>query len=257
LTAGGSGYWEDSAIEKLIDPRPGAATITNDGLNGSGRDWVRPMLRKFIAACLILLAPCALFAQETGTAVIYGTGSVFLNGAALANSSAVTVGDVVQTRDNGVSNINAPGATVVVESNTIVRFQSGGFALDRGSVSVATGKGMSVFARDFKITPVSNDWTEFYVTRASGSIQIIARKNSVTVNCGTNSATTVREGQQISREDASDCGLVAKRGGGAAPAARAPVLDSRWVEAGGIGAGGALLGWVLFHSDNPVSPSGP
>jgi len=101
----------------------------------------------------------------------------------------VTAGDVVQTRDNGVANINAPGATIVVESSTIVRFQSGGFALDRGNISVATGKGMSEFARDFKITPTSGDWTEFYVTRASGSIQIIARQNSVTVSCGSNSST--------------------------------------------------------------------
>lgn len=217
---------------------------------------VRPMLRKFISGCLILLTPCAVLGQDTGAAVIYGTGSVFLNGAQLSNSSAVTVGDVVQTRDDGVANINLPGATVVVESNTIVRFQIGGFALDRGSVSVATGKAMSVFARDFKITPVSSDWTEFYVTRASGSIQIMARKNSVTVTCGINTST-VKEGQQVSRDDAADCGLVSKHGSGAAPAAKAPILDSRWAQLGGIGAGGALLGWVLIHSDNPVSPSGP
>ena len=197
-----------------------------------------------------------LFAQETGAAVIYATGTVFLNGPELSNSSAVTVGDVVQTRDNGVANINAPGATVVVESNTIVRFQSGGFALDRGSVSVATGKAMSVFARDFKITPVSADWTEFYVTRVSGSIQIWARKNSVTISCGANTST-LREGQQVSRDDAADCGRVSKHGPGAAPAAKAPILDSRWVQVGGIGAGAGLLGWVLAHSDDPVSPSGP
>ena len=215
------------------------------------------MLRKIVCGFLILFTPFALLAQETGAAVIYATGSVFLNGAQLANSSAVTVGDVIQTRDNGVANINAPGATVVVESNTIVRFQSGGFALDRGSVSIATGKGISVFARDLKITPVSGDWTEFYVTRASGSIQIFARKNDVTVNCGTNSTATVKQGQQISRDDSGDCGLLAKPGTGAATAAKGPALDSRWVEIGGIGAGGALLGWVLSHNDNPVSPSGP
>ena len=215
------------------------------------------MLRKVVSGVLILLTPCALFAQDKGAAVIYGTGSVYLNGAALSNSSAVTVGDVIQTRDNGVANINAPGATLVVESNTIVRFQSGGFALDRGSVSVATGKGLSVFARDLKITPVSNDWTEFYVTRASGSIQIIARKNDVTVNCGSSSGTTVKQGQQISRDDAGDCGVIAKQAGGAPSAAKGPILDSRWAEVGGIGAGGALLGWVLAHGDNPVSPSGP
>ena len=215
------------------------------------------MLRKIISGCLILLTPCALLAQETGAAVVYGTGSVFLNGAALSNSSAVTVGDVVQTRDNGVANINSPGATLVVESNTIVRFQSGGFALDRGSVSVATGRGMSVFARDLKITPVSNDWTEFYVIRASGSIQIMARKHDVTVNCGTSSGTTVREGQQVSRDDSGDCGVVSKRGAGAPTAAKVPILDSRWAEYGGLGVGGGLLGWVLAHSDDPVSPSKP
>jgi hypothetical protein len=214
------------------------------------------MLRKLISGCLVLLTPCALVAQDTGAAVIYATGSVYLNGSLLANSSAVTVRDVVQTRENGVANINAPGATLVVESNTIVRLQIGGFALDRGSVSVATGKGMSVFARDFKITPVSSEWTEFYVTRASGSILIIARKNSVTVTCG-GSSSTVREGQQVSREDAADCGLVSKRGSGAAPAAKAPIFDSRWAELGAIGAGGALIGWVLIHSDDPVSPSDP
>jgi hypothetical protein len=91
------------------------------------------MLRKIISGCLLLLTPGALLGQDGGAAVIYGTGSVFLNGAPLTNSSAVTAGDVVQTRDNGVANINAPGVTVVVESNTIVRFQSGGFALDRGN----------------------------------------------------------------------------------------------------------------------------
>ena len=214
------------------------------------------MLRKLISGCLIFLTPCALFAQETGAAVIYGTGSVFLNGAALSNSSAVTIGDVVQTRDNGVANINALGATIVVESNTIVRFQSGGFALDRGNISVATGKGMSVFARDFKITPTSGDWTEFYVTRASGSIQIIARKNSVTVTCGSNSSI-VREGQQISREDAADCGLVSKRGASAPTAAKAPILDSQRLQQIGIGAGAGLLGWVLFQGDEPASPSAP
>jgi len=215
------------------------------------------MSRKIISGLLILLTPCALLAQETGAAVIYATGLVYLNGAQLTNSSAVTVGDVVQTRDNGVANINAPGVTVVVESNTILRFQSGGFALDRGNVSVATGKSMSVFARDLKITPVSGDWTEFYVTRTGGTIQILARKNDVTVNCGTNSSTTVREGQQISRDDAGDCGVVAKGGGTTPTAAKAPILDSRWVQLGGIGTGAALLAWVLAHSDNPVSPSHP
>jgi hypothetical protein len=139
-----------------------------------------------------MLAVCA--GDEYGRG--YGTGSVYVNGAQLTNSLAVTSGDVIQTKESGAANLSASGASVVVQSNTIARFESGGLALDRGSILVATGKAMAVFARDFKITPASGAWTEFYVTRASGAIQIIARKNAVTVSCGANTAT-VKEGQQI------------------------------------------------------------
>jgi hypothetical protein len=213
------------------------------------------MLRKLSSVLLILLTPFAVLAQEAGPAVLYGTGSVYLNGSQLSNSTAVTAGDTIQTKETGAANINVPGSSVVIESNSIVRYEAGGFALDRGSISVATGKGLSVFARDFKITPVSGAWTEFYVTRSNGTIGIIARKNAITVSCGS-SSTTLKEGQQVSRDDAANCGLVSKRGG-AVPAAKAPILTSTTAEYGAIGAGGALLGWVLLHSDDPVSPSVP
>jgi hypothetical protein len=121
---------------------------------------------------------------------------------------------------------------------------------------MATGKGMSVFARDFRITPASGDWTEYYVSRVSGVIQILARKGSVTVTCGPNT-TTLREGQQLSRDDAADCGIIGKQGAGATPAAKAPILNSTWAERGALGAGGALLLWVLLQSDDPVSPHIP
>src|SRR5260370_3727947 len=214
------------------------------------------MLRRLLSWLLVLLTPAALIAADADTAVLYGTGSVYLNGSLLSNSSAVTTGDVIQTKETGAANLNAAGSTVVIESNTIVRFQSSGLALDRGSVSVATGKGLSVFARDFKISPVSSAWTEFYTSRASGVIQIIARKNSITVSCGPTTAT-IKAGQQVSRDDAADCGVAEKRGGGAAPAAQAPILTSSSAERAVVGAGGALLLWVLIHDDYPLSPPLP
>jgi hypothetical protein len=213
------------------------------------------MLRKLMSCGLILLTPCVLLAQETSAAMLYGTGSVYVNGAQVTNSLAVTSGDVIQTKDTGAANLSAPGASVVVQSNTIARFESGGLALDRGSISVATGKSMPVFARDFKITPASGAWTEFYVTRASGAIQIIARKNAITVSCGANTAT-VKEGQQISRDDAADCGIAQKRAG-APTAAHGAILTSPWVEYGALGAGGGVLIWALTRPENPVSPSVP
>jgi hypothetical protein len=109
--------------------------------------------------------------------------------AQLSNSSAFMTGDVLQTRENGAANINGAGSSAVVDSNSIVRFQPDGFSLDRGSISVATGKGMSVNARDYKITPASGEWIQFYVTRSSETIGIIARKGAITVTCGANSST--------------------------------------------------------------------
>ena len=213
------------------------------------------MLRKIISSGLLLLVPCSLIAQETGGAVLYGTGAIYLNGSQLANSSAVANGDVIQTKESGAGNLSGPGWSAVIQSNTIARLQNGGLAVDRGSVSIATGKGLSVFAQDFKITPSTSGWTEYYVTRADGAIQIMARKNSLTVSCGPNTST-IKEGQQISRQDVADCGIVDKRGG-AVPATKGPILSSRWAGYAGAAAGGALLGWALTRSDNPVSPSVP
>jgi hypothetical protein len=213
------------------------------------------MIRKLTSLFLILLISSALVAAQGDTAVLYGTGAVYLNGAQLATSSAVTNGDVIQTKDTGAANLNAAGSSVVIQSNTIVRFQSGGLALDRGSVTVATGRGLSVFARDFKITPTSGNWTEFYISRASGVVQIIARKSDITVSCGANTST-IKEGQQVSRDDAANCGLVDKAGG-ASPAAKGPILDSTWARDAGIAAGSGLLLWVLTKCEDPVSPSSP
>src|ERR1043165_7234816 len=215
----------------------------------------RSVLQKTIAGCLLLLMPAVLSAQNTAAAVIFPAGTVYLNGAQLSNSSAFMAGDVLQTRENGAANINIAGSSAVVDSNSIVRFQADGFSLDRGSISVATGKGLSVYARDFKITPASGDWTQFYVTRSSGTIGIIARKASVIVTCGS-STSTVKEGQQISREDAASCGLVTK-GNGAPAAVKGPIITSDRVGIGAAVAGGGLAIWVLAHDDDPVSPTKP
>lgn len=213
------------------------------------------MFKKIVCWALLLLAPCSLTAQESGVAMLYGTGAVYLNGSQLANSSATSNGDVIQTREGGAANLSAQGSSIVIQSNTIARFKGDGLALDRGSVSVATGKTFSVFARDYKITPADGQWTEYYISRDSGAIGIIARKNSIVVTCGVNTAT-VKEGQQISRNDAADCGVSDKQGG-AVPATKGPILSSRWAGYAAAGAGGALLGWALTRNSNPVSPAVP
>ena len=215
----------------------------------------KSVFQRFVCLFLVTLCPF-VFAQDAGVAVLSGTGTVFLNGGQLSNSNAVMPGDVIQTKENGTATINGPGGSVMVESNSIVRFQGQSIALDRGQISVATGKGMSVNARDFRIVPVSNNWTQFYVTRSGGTITIIARKDDVTVNCGSSQGERVKEGHQITREDADNCGLVVTRGG-APTAARGPILTSAGAKWIALGTAGGLTIWSLAHGDNPVSPSGP
>lgn len=216
----------------------------------------RSLLQQSVCLALSVLSPFA-FAQTTGVAVLSGTGNVYLNGGLLSNSNAVVAGDVIQTKDNGTAAINGPGGSVAIEPNSIVRFRGQSVALDRGQISVGTGQSLTVNARDFRITPVSNEWTQFYVTRTGGSINVMARKNDVTINCGSSSSERVKEGQQISRLDADNCGLIANKAAGAPTAARVPILASgtaKWIA---LGTGGGLAAWALAHGDDPVSPDIP
>jgi hypothetical protein len=213
------------------------------------------MFRKALCLLLVALSPCVL-AQTSGVAVLSGTGAVFLNGGQLGNSNAVVAGDVIQTKENGTATINGPAGSVVIEPNSTVRFQGQSVALDRGQISVGTGKSLFVNARDLKITPVSNDWTQYYVTRSGGAINIAARKNDVTINCGSSDSDKVKESHEISRADADNCGLLAK-GGGAPTAAKGAILSSNTVKWAALGTGGALAIWSLSHGDDPVSPELP
>jgi len=214
-------------------------------------------MRALMGWLLVLLIPSALFAADDLTGVIYGTGSVYLDGAQLANSAPVMSGDIIETKEIGLAHLDMSGSTAIIQANAIVRFQVAGLSLDRGSISMATGKSLTVSARDFQITPVSSAWTQYDVTRSGGVIQIAARKNSVTISCGVGVPTVIKEGQQITRVDAQDCGLLRKSTSGARTAARGPILASPWAERAGIGAGAIVLGLTIRRHEDPVSPYKP
>jgi hypothetical protein len=210
---------------------------------------------RIVICFAMLFSWCALASGQT-TGVVLGTGSVYVNGMQLSNSLSVAAGDVIQTRENSAANVTFAGSMAGVESNSIVRLESEGVALDRGSMLMGTAKGLSVFARDFKITPASSTWTQFYVARSNGMIQIMARTNNLVISCGAGAPTTLKEGQQLSREDSANCGL-ARKGRGAPVAATKPILNSTVLAVGALGAGGGLALLGLAHGDDPVSPDRP
>ncbi len=211
-----------------------------------------------------LMTAGAFGAGDTPTAaVVEGDGTVYINGQQVKfgnsdgiRSMAILLGDVVETKADGAARINRPGVTASAGANSLVRFQTGGLALDRGTITVGTGNSSSIFARDFKVTPVSSSWTQFNVSRSTRAIQILALKNDVMVSCGTNKPVTVKAGQQLSRGDAPDCGLATEQGG-APTAANGPVLASPAAQKIALAVGGGLTAWAIFQGDTPVSPSVP
>jgi len=215
---------------------------------------------------MISWLPASLMAAEPG-AMVYVSGSTSVNRAAVARSSVVFPGDVVQTRSSSQANISAAGASVMIFENSSVRFETNGVSIEDGSVIVGTKKqDMTASAGIITVTPASSAWTEFEMSHRNGAVQIIARKGDVHINEGTETVTLL-QGQSTTRDDSAtsddsnrdDREKKKRRDGdaGPAPAASNPVLDSPvWI---GVGSGAILGGliYVLTRSGEPVSPITP
>lgn len=219
--------------------------------------------RGMVCCVLTVLFPFSLFAADSNAAMLYTSGPAWVNGAHVPRpSSAIFSGDLLQTRSDSVANINQPGSTVRVLSDSLVQFEGNSVKIDHGGVTVSTSKGMATTAGDVKVEPVSSAWTEFNVIDVDGTVRIAARKGDVTVSDG-KGTVTLAQGQETTRDETSDNSTDKskrknrKREAGASPGASGGALNSPI--AIGI-AGAAALGittWVLIKDDDPASPAKP
>ncbi|MGB0011080.1 MAG: hypothetical protein WBQ03_05705 [Candidatus Sulfotelmatobacter sp.] len=220
--------------------------------------------RRMVSCVLLLGFPASLFSADSGAAMLYAHGAAWVNGAHVPASSAIFTGDLVQTRSDSGANINAPGSSITVLGDSLVKFEGSSLNVEHGGVAVATSKSVATIAGDVHVAPASNAWTEFNVTDVDGTVRIAARKGdlNITDDSGT---VTLAQGQETTRDEQSDQSADTnnkdkkkkKRAAGAAPAASGGTLNSPL--AIGLGAA-AIVGvttWVLLQSDNPVSPSTP
>ena len=216
------------------------------------------LLRKSLCWMLIAVFPASLMAADTGAAMLYAKGEAWINGSAVPRSSAVFPGDLVQTKPDSVVNINAAGSNVMILSDSMVKFEGNAVAIEHGTVTVATSKGMATHVGDVTVSPATANWTEFEVTDVNGSVQIMARKGDVTINDGQDT-TTLAQGQQTTRDESQEAHKRKKRraGGGAATAAEGSVLNSPIAIGVGAAAIGGVLTWVLVQGDEPLSPTHP
>lgn len=221
--------------------------------------------RKMVSCVLLFLFPGSMLAADSSAAMLYTNGAAWVNGAHVPrSSSSIFSGDLLQTRSDSVANINAPGSSITVLSDSLVKFQGSSVAIEHGGVRVSTSRGIGTTAGDVKVLPASYVWTEFNVTDVDGTVRIAARKGDLTISDG-KETFTLAQGQETTRDETSsdndkdnkDGKKNKKRAAGASPGASGGVFNSP--VAIGIGAG-AIIGvttWVLVKNDNPASPTKP
>jgi hypothetical protein len=228
----------------------------------------RSAFRKMASSLLVLIFPASMMAADSGAAMLYTNGTAWVNGAHVPrSSSAIFVGDLLQTKADSVANINASGSTVTVLSDSLVQFEGSSLNLEHGAVTVSTSTKTSAAAGDVKVSPTSNSWTEFNVTDVDGMVKIAARKGDLTVSDGKDTFT-LAQGQETTREETSEqqdqdkdkTKKKNRRKGAAAatPAAQGGLLNSPLLVKVGAGViGGVMAGIILAHDDDPVSPAKP
>ena len=216
-----------------------------------------PRLRNIACRIMLVVVPVSLWAADSSPAMLYSKGTAWINGSTVPHTSTVFPGDLVQTQSDSMANINASGSSVVILSDSLVKFEGPEVSLEHGGLTVATSKGMITHAGDVTVTPASKGWTEFEVKQGSdGTVQVVAQKGDVTVSDGSNTST-VPQGQQTTVDSQENKKKKRRKVGGAVPAAGGSVLDSPIVIYGGAAAVGGLVTWVLLQGSSPVSATQP
>jgi hypothetical protein len=222
-------------------------------------------LRRFLCWVLVVLCPLSLTAADTGSAVLHSDGGVWVNGSEIAGSSVVFPGDVIETKPGFVANLDAEGSSVLIQPESVVKFQSTFLSLEHGSVSVGTSTSMSVHVNCIKVEPVTGDRTQYDVADVNGTVHVVVHKNDVNITQGgtlrkaapdsnLSQSATMHEGQQATRDESTACGAAAP------PQSPGSPVNTKLLEiGGGVGAGVLVLCLLLCRgtSQTKVSPDGP
>ena len=207
-------------------------------------------LYKHVTCVLVLALPGSMVAADSATAILYSSGTAWINGASVPKSSAVFVGDLVQTRAGSLANSKTVGSEISVLPDSLVQLETDAIKLEHGTVSVATSKGMGAEVGSLRISPATGTWTIFQVTDTDSTVHIVARKGDLALSDG----TTLPQGQETTREETQKR---KRRGAGAVAPAGIGVLNAPVAMWAGAGAIAGLTAWVLLQGDDPLSPSKP
>jgi hypothetical protein len=208
-------------------------------------------LRTVSVWVIIFAVPAQLFAQDAGTALLYGE-DVLVNNNVIPKSTTIFPGDVLTTRD-GIANLVDTGSSAVVNKNSIVDYQKKSLKLEHGHVQVATSAGMSVRVGCVEVSPAEQILTKFEVLDLDGTIQIAAQQGDVVISQAARQER-LPQGQQATRKDADKC----EPGALTASAVSSGILGSKTalITAGAI-VGGLLIWLLIDQSGTPLSNAQP
>jgi hypothetical protein len=220
--------------------------------------------RNFVAWVMIVLFPLSLLATDTGGAVVHSKGGVWVNGAEVVDSTSIFPGDLLQTKPGFVANLDAEGSSILIQPESVVKFQGTFLTLEHGSVSVGTSTSLSVQVNCIKVEPVNSERTQYDVTDMTGKVEVAAHRNDVNIKQGgalqklskegeSPQSATVHEGEQAKRDESEMCGAVPR------PGTPGDTLNTKWIKIGGAAGGGLLLCIIFCRSSgaSSVSPSQP
>jgi hypothetical protein len=219
--------------------------------------------RYLISWMMIVLWPISSLAADANAAVLHTRGGVWVNDAEAVDSSPVFAGDRIEAKPGFVAELDSEGSSVLIQPETILKFQGTFVELEHGSISVGTSASLGVHVSCLQMEPLSSDRTQYDVKDTTGTIEVSVIKSDVKLTqvgklqktSKTDSALrpgVLHEGQKDTRQE-SDCdrGTRAPSAGNSFP--------TKWIEIGG-GVAGAIALCLVFCKSSPknsISPTDP
>jgi ferric-dicitrate binding protein FerR (iron transport regulator) len=213
---------------------------------------------------MVLVVPTSLLAQDSSRAMLHSEGQTRLNGAAVPNSSAIFLHDVVQTSTGSTAKIEVGGSSVEVQPETIVQFEGNELVLEHGRLQLNTSRAMRVRVNCLAIIPLTQERTRYDVRDVDGKVTVAANEHDVQIHSvgGAlrtsrqigNADITVHPGEQVTREES--CGAPSRPAN--AVSAAGAIMNNPWV----IGTAAVAIGVPLCYAlcrkfDDPLSPYKP
>lgn len=227
---------------------------------------MRSRWRHFVCLPLAVVFPASLTAQEVNGAILRDNANgVFVNENAAPPSIAVLANDEIRTLKNVSALLTLVGSTAQINGETMVQFHPDELALDHGSLSVATSRGLRVRVGCITITPVNTSQPTLYdVIDVNGKVTVNALKDDVYIEARQKNLETekdaarrersiVHQGEQKSRDErcAGGYDMAQPRQGAGG------IMNSLPARILGFAGAAAIACWGFCHDDDPISPAKP